>query len=75
MGQAVFLTALGLVFGGALGWAGARAISAALLGAIPFDPAIFALFTVVLGLAALLAAYLPARRALALDPSLALRAE
>ena len=50
-------------------------ISAALMGAIPFDAAIFSLFTGVLALFALLADYLPARRALALDPALALRAE
>jgi putative ABC transport system permease protein len=75
MGQAVLLTVVGLVLGGGLGWAVARALSGALQGAIPFDAAIFALFTVALGTAALVAAYLPARRALTLDPVLALRAE
>jgi putative ABC transport system permease protein len=75
MGQALGLTGIGLVLGGALGLAGARALSAALMGAVPFDAPTFGLFTTVLAGAALLAAYVPARRALLVDPALALRAE
>jgi putative ABC transport system permease protein len=75
MGQALWLTGLGLLLGGGLGLAGARALSAALMGVVAFDSATFALFTALLALAALLAAYVPARRALSVDPALALRAE
>jgi putative ABC transport system permease protein len=75
MGQALGLTSAGLALGGGLGLVGARLLSAALMGAVPFDGATFAAFTAVLAAAALLAAYLPARRAMSIDPSLALRAE
>jgi putative ABC transport system permease protein len=75
MGQALGLTGIGLVLGGVLGLAGAKAMSAALMGAVPFDGATFAMFTALLAAAALLAAYVPARRALLVDPALALRAE
>jgi ABC-type antimicrobial peptide transport system permease subunit len=41
----------------------------------PYDPTILALATAVLGLAALVAAALPARRAASIEPMQALRAE
>jgi ABC-type antimicrobial peptide transport system permease subunit len=75
LGQAATLTAAGLLAGGALGVAAARLLSTALMGALPFDPATFAVFMALLALAALFAAYLPARRALAVDPARALRGE
>jgi ABC-type antimicrobial peptide transport system permease subunit len=69
MAQAVRLTAAGLVVGGGAGLAAARALSATLMGTIPFDAPTFALATAFLAAGALLAAYLPARRALAIDPA------
>jgi putative ABC transport system permease protein len=75
LAQAVRLTAAGLVVGGAAGLAAARAISSALMGTIPFDAATFAVATAFLATTALLAAYVPARRALAIDPAQALRAD
>jgi ABC-type antimicrobial peptide transport system permease subunit len=42
---------------------------------MPFDATTFAAFTLLLGTAAVLAAWVPARRALRIDPALALRAE
>jgi putative ABC transport system permease protein len=75
MAQAMRLTTLGLLVGGALGFAAARALSAALMGSIPFDATTFAAATGFLATSALLAAYLPARRALAIDPAQALRAD
>jgi putative ABC transport system permease protein len=75
LGQALRLTAAGLLLGGALGSAAARALSAALMGAVPFDATTFAGFTALLATGALFAAWVPARRALAVDPARALRAE
>jgi putative ABC transport system permease protein len=75
MAQAMRLTALGLLAGGAVGFAAARGVSAALMGTIPFDATTFAAATGFLATSALLAAYLPARRALAIDPAQALRAD
>lgn len=65
--------------GGALGIAGAfattRLIRALLFDTVPTDPLTFVVTPVVLGAVALLASWLPARRASKLDPSLAIRGE
>src|SRR5262249_35868205 len=74
MGQALRLTGAGLALGAGLGIAAARGLSAALLGAVPFDGLTFAAATGLLAATALLAAYIPARRALGVDPARALRA-
>jgi predicted permease len=55
-------------------WAG-HAINDQLYAVKPYDPALLALATLVLGLAALLAAVIPARRAASVNPTEALRAE
>jgi putative ABC transport system permease protein len=75
MAQALRLTAAGLVLGSALGLAVAKAVSATLMGAVRFDAPTFVLATGVLAATAVLAAYIPARRALAVDPARALRSE
>jgi len=46
-----------------------------MMGAVAMDGATVAVATVVLALTALLAAYVPARRALAVDPARALRSQ
>jgi putative ABC transport system permease protein len=75
MRQAFWLTAAGLLAGSALGLAVANGLSGILEGAIPLDAATLAVTTALLALTALFAAYLPARRALSVDPVDALRAE
>lgn len=46
-----------------------------LFGLTPFDPATYVLVAVSLGLIAAVASFVPARRAVAIDPLLALRHE
>ncbi len=75
LGQAGRLAAVGLVIGSALAVGAGRALSSVLRGAIAFDAGLLALLTAGLGVAALLAAFVPARRALAIEPARALRAE
>ena len=75
MGQALRLTAAGLLLGGGIGLAAARTLSSTLMGAIPFDVTTFAIAMGLLAVTALLAAYVPARRALAVDPAQALRSQ
>jgi putative ABC transport system permease protein len=63
--------AAGLVAAGLL----TRAMSSLLFGVRPFDLLTFASATCLLGLIALIASYVPARRATRVDPLIALRAE
>jgi putative ABC transport system permease protein len=69
------LTIIGVVIGAALALGLARLISSLLFGVKPTDPLTYA--AVALGLAgvALLACYIPARRAIRIDPMVALRYE
>jgi len=69
------LSAWGLGLGVAAALAGSRAVSSLLYGVPPSDPPTFVAVIAVLGGAALLASYLPARRAARVDPLLALRHE
>ncbi len=69
-----------LALAGALaGLAGAlvltRFLSSILWGVKPTDPAVFLLVPLVLAAVALLASFLPARRASRIDPAVALRTE
>jgi predicted permease len=79
--QALFVRRAAIVAaaGIALGLTGAAAFTrlmrAVLFGVTPADPATFAAAALVLGAVSMLAAYLPARRALAVDPVESLRAE
>jgi len=72
-GGASAAIAIGVIAGaGATLWAG-RAIASFLYNVTPWDPLSLAVAAVTLMLAAALAAYLPARRALRVDPVIALR--
>lgn len=75
MRQAAFLTAAGLALGVAGSLAGARFMASLLFGVTPADPISIAAAVSVLAGVAILAAWIPARRAAAIDPLVALRAE
>jgi predicted permease len=71
----VILAIIGVAFGLVAASAEMRLMSALLFDVSPFDPATYAVVSLLLIGAALLASYLPARRATAIDPVDALRAE
>jgi ABC-type antimicrobial peptide transport system permease subunit len=73
--RAVVLVAIGLTLGGALAWFAARFAGSYIYGVQAHDALTFAAVTVVLAASSFLAAWLPARRAAAVDPILALRSE
>jgi putative ABC transport system permease protein len=75
MGQGLRLAAIGLAIGLALALAVTRVMSKVLFGVSPTDPLTFATIVVLLTLVALLACYIPARRATKVDPMVALRYE
>ena len=69
------LTAIGIALGIGLSLVFTRVMSAFLFGVGPMDPMTYAAVSIALSLAALLAAYLPARRASRVDPVVALRVD
>jgi len=75
VGDALRLTAVALVVGVPLSLAVGYSLRAFLFGVTPTDPAALAGACLVLTIATLLAAYIPARRAAAVDPIVALRCE
>jgi predicted permease len=73
--RGVFLIAFGMLIGAAVSFAMNRAIQSVLWGVTPTDPVTYALALGALAGVALLACYIPARRALRIDPVVALRIE
>jgi predicted permease len=73
--QGARITAAGLLAGGALAFGAGRLLQGLLLGLSPADPLTFAGVAGLLALVALLACLLPARRAAAVDPVRAFRAD
>jgi putative ABC transport system permease protein len=73
--QGLALAAIGSAIGLACAAALSRAMSGFLYGASSLDPALYAAVSAVMTLLALLAAWLPARRASRVDPTAALRCE
>ena len=71
--QGLFLTAIGIAIGLAGALALTRVMSGLLFGVGSTDPATYAAIVLVLALVSLLACYLPARRAMRVDPLIALR--
>jgi putative ABC transport system permease protein len=75
MGQGVRLILLGVVMGLAASFAVMRLLSSLLFGVSPSEPFTFVGVALLLAAVALLACYLPARRAMRVDPLVALRYE
>jgi putative ABC transport system permease protein len=75
VGQGARMAAVGLGLGLAGAMALSRVLSSLLYGVRPIDPATFSGVALSLGGVALLAAWLPARRATRVDPAVVLRAE
>jgi putative ABC transport system permease protein len=75
VGYAIKLTIIGLAIGVPVALALTGALSSVLFGVVRIDPPVFALFALLLALVAVLAAYIPARRATKVDPMVALRYE
>ena len=75
LGYTAKLTAAGLGIGVVMAMLATRLLSTLLYGVSPLDPAAFCTVGALLAVIALLASYLPARRAAALDPAITLREE
>jgi putative ABC transport system permease protein len=75
IGQGMRLALIGVVLGLALAFGVARVIANLLYGVTPRDPLVFTAAPLVLALVALVGVWLPARRAVRVDPVVALRAE
>jgi len=75
LGCGLRLVALGIVLGLAGALAGARLVSSLLYGVQPTDAVTFAVAPCVLAAVALMASYIPAQRAMRVNPMMALRNE
>ncbi len=73
--QSMTLVIVGIVIGFGVALAATRVLATLLYGVSANDASIYAAVIAVLGLAALLASYVPARRAMRVDPMVALRYE
>jgi predicted permease len=75
MGQGLTLTSIGLIVGLATAFASARLLTSMLFQIEPTDPVVYVGVVTLLGAVALIANYIPARRASKIDPLTAIRQE
>ena len=75
VGQGVKLAALGIAIGIAAAFGLTRLMASLLFGVGAYDPVAFVTAAIILLLVAIAACYIPARRAIAVDPMVALRYE
>ena len=75
VGESFLITSIGLVMGLTAAWGLTRLMSSVLYGVVAFNAWTFLGVSLLLAAAALVAAYLPARRAAKVDPMVALRCE
>jgi putative ABC transport system permease protein len=75
LGQGMLLVLIGVVLGLVLSFGMTRIMASFLYGVTAHDPATFVFVAIALSLVALLANYIPARRATKVDPLIALRNE
>jgi len=75
VGQSVTVVGAGLAAGVALALLSTRLLEGLLVGVEPSDPAVYVVAAGLLGIVALAASWLPARRAARIDPLEALRSE
>ena len=75
VGRGLRLTLVAVILGLAMGMAGGRASKTLLFGVQPGDPSTLTAAAALLGLVAIAACYLPARRASRVDPAIALAEE
>jgi ABC-type antimicrobial peptide transport system permease subunit len=75
LGQGMILASIGLAVGLAIVFILARFLTSMLYGVSPTDPITFIAITFLLAAVALVACYIPARRAARVDPMVALREE
>jgi putative ABC transport system permease protein len=75
LGEGLALAGLGLVLGLAAAGAGTRLLISMLFRVQPNDPFVYVAVAVLLGMVALVASYVPARRASKIDPLTAIRQE
>jgi ABC-type antimicrobial peptide transport system permease subunit len=73
--QGFVIVAAGLALGCLSAFAGAHLVANLLVGVSAADPATYSAVTLLLALVALAACYIPARRAMCVDPMVALRYE
>jgi putative ABC transport system permease protein len=73
--QGLKLTLAGVSFGIVAAWAATRLMATQLFGVSPTDPPTFLTLAILLSCVGLLAGYIPARRAMRVDPMVALRYE